>query len=376
MAAASFLIAALSAFHLDAARQAPRWQAATAPSAWLPKPTSRSIKTSTVPKAAPNWAFPPMMKNNLPECGPLPCGSNRATTPVVSICTGLRQPRLLGLPPQFIDRGGFAWAKVPRKCGDPWKLLQLDFGQDPDGTPVVPVILEKNTANYSLNLWRGPGETFDISDAQGKKIRLQVVALLANSIFQGDLLLDEAALLRYFPQVAGYRFFLFETPPDKTKTVQAILERTLGDYGFAAETTAQRTAGFLAVQNTYLSTFQSLGGLGLLLGTLGLAAVQLRNVVERRGELALLRAAGFRRRRLAGLVLLETLFLLLAGLACGIVAAFVAILPHLITHDASIPWLSLSVTLALVLIVGLLSGLIASARVLRAPLLAALREER
>ena len=65
-------------------------------------------------------------------------------------------------------------------------------------------------------------------------------------------------------------------------------------------------AGLLAVQNTYLSTFQSLGGLGLLLGTFGLATVQLCNVLERRGELALLRAAGFRRRTLVELVLLES----------------------------------------------------------------------
>ena len=114
------------------------------------------------------------------------------------------------------------------------------------------------------------------------------------------------------------------------------------------------------MQNTYLSTFQSLGGLGLLLGTLGLAAVQLRNVVERRGELALLRAAGFRRRTLAGLVILENVALLLAGLGCGILAALVAMLPHLMTRDASIPWLSLTVTLTLVIIVGLLSGLIAA----------------
>jgi putative ABC transport system permease protein len=135
-------------------------------------------------------------------------------------------------------------------------------------------------------------------------------------------------------------------------------------------------AAFLAVQNTYLFTFQSLGGLGLLLGTLGLAAVQLRNVVERRGELALLRAAGFRRRTLAGLVLLENLALLLTGLVCGILSALVAILPHLINHDASIPWLSLAVTLALVLAVGLFSGLLAATRVLKAPLLMTLREER
>ena len=113
-----------------------------------------------------------------------------------------------------------------------------------------------------------------------------------------------------------------------------------------------------------------------MLGTLGLAAVQLRNVVERRGELALLRAAGFRRRTLAGLVLLENFALLLAGLACGILSALVAILPHLINHDASIPWLSLAVTLALVLAVGLIFGLLAATRVLQAPLLMTLREER
>ncbi len=158
--------------------------------------------------------------------------------------------------------------------------------------------------------------------------------------------------------------------------MQKILERTLSDYGFTAETTAQRLAGFLAVQNTYLSTFQSLGGLGLLLGTLGLAAVQLRNVIQRRGELALLRAAGFRRRTLGRPGAFGKFCAASAGLGCGILAALVAVLPQLIHRDASIPWLSLAVTLVLVLTVGLLAGLAASARVLRAPLLAALREER
>lgn len=52
------------------------------------------------------------------------------------------------------------------------------------------------------------------------------------------------------------------------------------------------------MQNTYLSTFLVLGGLGVLLGTLGLGAVLLRGVVERRGELALLRELGFTGRSL------------------------------------------------------------------------------
>ena len=202
-----------------------------------------------------------------------------------------------------------------------------------------------------------------------------MAALLADSIFQGDLLISERAFLKHFPETSGYRLFLVETPPGREADVRQVLERNLGDYGFAAETTGQRLAGFLTVQNTYLSTFQSLGGLGLLLGTFGLAAVQLRGMLERRGELALLRATGFQRSMLARLVLLENAALLVAGLAIGLAAALLAVLPHLLGRGASIPWASLALTLAAVLVVGLAAGGLAVRAVLRAPLLTALREE-
>ena len=153
------------------------------------------------------------------------------------------------------------------------------------------------------------------------------------------------------------------------------LERTLGDFGLVAETTGQRLAEFLTVQNTYLSTFQSLGGLGLLLGTLGLAAVQLRSVLERRGELALLRATGFRRTTLAWLVLLEHAALLLTGLGVGVLAALLAVLPHLVDRAAPLSWAPLAALLALVLIFGLAAGGMAVRAVVPPPLLMSLREE-
>jgi predicted lysophospholipase L1 biosynthesis ABC-type transport system permease subunit len=237
------------------------------------------------------------------------------------------------------------------------------------------MILEKNTANYSLNLWGGLGEVYEYRDSFGKEFSLQTAALLDNSIFQGDLLVSEEALLEKYPETGGYRFFAIECPAEKAGDVQKLLENRLGDYGFSAEATGRRLARFLAVQNTYLSTFQSLGGLGLLLGTLGLAAVQLRNVIERRGELALLRAVGFTRKRLALLVLLENTVLLAFGLSSGILAATVAVMPFLSTN-AKIPWLSLTGLLALVFIVGMLAGIAAARQSLKAPLLKSLREDR
>jgi len=60
-------------------------------------------------------------------------------------------------------------------------------------------------------------------------------------------------------------------------------------------------------------------------------------------------------------------------LGCGILAAGVAVLPHLVAGGASIPWGTLAGTLLLVLAVGFLAGLAAVRATLAAPLLAALR---
>jgi ABC-type antimicrobial peptide transport system permease subunit len=145
--------------------------------------------------------------------------------------------------------------------------------------------------------------------------------------------------------------------------------------GFDAERVADRLASFLAVQNTYLSTFQALGGLGLLLGTIGLSTVMLRNVLERRSELALLRAVGFRDFLLAWLVLCENALLLGWGLATGAGSALLSMLPHLLTTGADVPWRDVALIMAAVFVAGMLGALVAVRSALRTPVLATLRAE-
>ena len=110
------------------------------------------------------------------------------------------------------------------------------------------------------------------------------------------------------------------------------------------------------MENTYLSTFRALGGLGLLLGTVGLAAVLMRNVLERRRELALLRAVGYRPRHLFTMVLAENVFLLLMGLATGAVCAALATAPAVSARGGHVPVASLGVLLALVAATGIASS--------------------
>jgi putative ABC transport system permease protein len=283
-----------------------------------------------------------------------------------------RRPRLLGAPASLIHRGGFLFseneARTAQTKANPWLLLN-----DARDDGAVPAFGEANTVKWILQ--KGLGQELEVPDERGQPVRLRIVGLLQDSVFQSELLISEANFLKLYPRHEGYAFFLIEAPAERTGPVKELLETALANHGFVVTPTVQRLQTYLAVENTYLSTFQALGGLGLLLGALGLAIVLLRSAWERRGELALLRALGYRQTALGWLMLAENGFLLVLGLAIGAVAALLAVAPHLIEGSGEVPVLRLLGLLVVVLIVGLAVGAAAVAATVRAPLLSALRRE-
>jgi ABC-type antimicrobial peptide transport system permease subunit len=74
-------------------------------------------------------------------------------------------------------------------------------------------------------------------------------------------------------------------------------------------------------------------------------------------------------------VLVETAVLLVCGLAIGSIAALVAMLPHLASTGADVPWGSLALILAIVFFVGMLAALLASIEAARTRIVEALRSE-
>jgi hypothetical protein len=279
-----------------------------------------------------------------------------------------REPRLLGVSEKEIERGGFRFQALVRETENPWTLLNEDLGSG-----IIPAIGDANSATWILHL--SLGDDLVLSDDNGEKIRLRLVGLLARSIFQSELLISERNFEKHFPSQSGYSYFLLEMPLDQFDEMAAEFEQVLSRYGFDASRTDRLLSGFLAIENTYLSTFQSLGGLGLLLGTAGLGIILIRNTIERRGELAALRAFGFRKRRLSLLILMENCFLLGLGMILGTISALIAVAPHLLARSDDIPLVSLAATLMVVFAVGSFVNLISLRFALRIPLLSALKEE-
>lgn len=277
------------------------------------------------------------------------------------------RPRILGAPEGFIRRGGFVFASSLARDeatrANPWLLLERPL---PDGA--TPVIGDYNSVMWLLHSGLGKEIVVD-----GRRLRF--VGLLQGSVFQSELIVSEGNFKKLFPTEAGWRLFAIEAPPEKMQTVAAALESKYGDYGLDATGTAERLNELLSVENTYLATFQALGGLGLLLGTLGMALALARNLIERRAELALLRAVGWSFSRLVWLATAENLLLLLVGMAAGAACALVAVAPAAASRAAQTPWGGLALTVAGVAVFGVAATVLSAAGALRAPLVRTMKAE-
>ncbi len=287
-------------------------------------------------------------------------------------CLNLYQPekpRVLGVPAGQIERGGFTFQVLPDDADDenPWTLLNSDPGPN-----VIPAVADFNSAMWILH--KQLGDDIVMEDDYGREIKLRLVGLLEKCVFQSELLISEENFLKHFPSRSGFSYFLIDAPTALNEVSES-LESNLGDFGFDVASTTEKLAAYQAVENTYLSVFQVLGGLGLLLGTLGLGVILFRNVIERRGELATFRAFGFRKSMISQMLLRENGVLILWGVLIGSISALIAVAPHALSQPDQIPWLSLGVTLLLVFLTGLLASMVAVGNALKLPLLQSLRGE-
>ncbi|MSR30512.1 MAG: ABC transporter permease [Gemmataceae bacterium] len=247
------------------------------------------------------------------------------------------KPRILGVPDALVQRQGFRFTAGSQ----PWQ--GLDNPSDP-----IPSFGEKNTVEWMIH--SGLGKTIKVQDGLGAEKTLQFQGLMSHCLFQSELLVSERNFLRLFPQRQGFSFFLVEAQPGDLAQLENFLTLALADQGVIVTRARELLDRFGSVENAYLSIFQGLGSLGLLLGTAGVAAVLLRSIWERRFEMALLGCLGFPPALRGRLLLLEHGLLLLAGLSLGATSALASVLP---LAQGEMRWVSLLLVLLVLFTFGL-----------------------
>ncbi|MEI6350994.1 MAG: ABC transporter permease [Verrucomicrobiota bacterium] len=282
-----------------------------------------------------------------------------------------QQPRFLGVRPESLGHKN-AFTFIDRIAGattdSGWELLDR---VEPDGA--VPAIGDEATVRWALD--KAVGKRIECTDERGQVFSVRIVGVLANSVLQGSLVISDKAFVQRFPSASGSRAFLIDARPEKAIEVAKAFSSALQNRGMEVVPAWQRLAEFQAVENSYLSIFQALGGLGLLLGSAGFGIVVMRNVCERRNELALLQAIGYSKRRLRWLVVSEHGALIILGTGIGSVAAAVSIAPSLAGPGGHGPGVGFAATVLLLAAGGIAWSWLAAWFALRGPLLDSLRNE-
>jgi putative ABC transport system permease protein len=287
-------------------------------------------------------------------------------------CLNLNQ----SLTPPLLGVDAAAMAKLGAFAGpELWSLLD----QPLPGGAVPALVGDSATAMWKLKKKVGKenGDLLEYKDERGRSFQIKLVGALPSrlTVLQGRLLISQSDFIRLYPGEGGYRTFLVDVPDGREEPVQRYLSQRLETAGFDLSPSVERLKEFYVVESSYLMLFMVLGGLGLLLGSAGMGVLVLRHVMERRGELALLRAVGYSKTQAAGVVMAEHRFLVFLGLVAGCVASAVALVPSALQPRSSLPFGFLALFLLGTAILSLGWIWIAARAALRAPLVPALRHE-
>jgi len=252
------------------------------------------------------------------------------------------QPRLLAVDSGRLGaRGAFRLKGPAAESG--WTSLRT-----PAADGLIPALVDETTLLWALK--RKIGDVLTYSDEIGREFGVRIVGTLPDSLFQGYLIVDEAAFLKKFPSHPGFSLFLVDAKSAADlPELRRRLEAAGADVGARVDLTRDVLSAFHQIENTYIAIFNVLGTLGVVLGSLGLAIVVARNLRERRGEFAVMTAIGIPRRVLGRMVFAEFGRLVLWGIVIGAVTSAIAVWPNL----AGLP-----ATPTLILVVTMLAGIV------------------
>lgn len=260
----------------------------------------------------------------------------------------ISQPAILGVNPEALkERFSFAARMEDLGETDPWLALNQQFD---DGT--IPAIADQTVIQWGLGM--KVGDILLYQNELGDTIKLKLIAGTTPSIFQGYVLISNQNFLKNYPTKSGTNIFLIDGNPENRQQIGDELQSVFRDYGWEMESTAKRLVEFYSVTNTYLSIFLALGALGLILGTIGLAVILARTLLERRREIAVMQAVGFNAKPIFKIITLEYLSLLFAGVLIGFLAAVVATLPAFLSANTGVSFSTVAIVVGLILTNGIL----------------------
>jgi putative ABC transport system permease protein len=267
-----------------------------------------------------------------------------------------------------------------------WQALRTRPNLAVVDSQVVPRKANWNFAilpKFQLHGFYMEDKTFDplrvqVRDPQtGKQLTLTVIGVLSDSApqFMYGIWTSQRSLLRAFGSRALPTIHMFKlTPGVDPKVTAQRLESSFVANGMQADSLKKLLADVVAANVTMNRLVMGFMGLGLIVGVAALGVITARAVVERRQQIGVLRAIGFRRRMVQLSFLIESSFVALTSIVTGTVLGL--IVAHSVISDSrstpswqnlsfDVPWANLGIIFLTVYLVALATTFVPAVRASR-----------
>jgi putative ABC transport system permease protein len=221
----------------------------------------------------------------------------------------------------------------------------------------------------------------------GKTVTLTVIGVLedgAPEAMYGLSTSQKTLAAAYGHRVRPTAYYYTLAPGVDARAVAPKLEAAFVANGLEADAIEEIVDDFVGVQLTFNRLIQGFMGLGLIVGIAALGVISARAVVERRQQIGILRALGFRRRMIQLSFLIESSFIAVTAIFVG--TGLGLIISNNVVNDVAsqagweglalaVPWLNLAIIFAAVYAAALLATLAPAVRASRIYPAEALRYE-
>ncbi|TCJ18056.1 FtsX-like permease family protein [Rubrobacter taiwanensis] len=198
-----------------------------------------------------------------------------------------------------------------------------------------------------------------------------------------DIYTSEAGLERYAGMAVPPNQYLFRLKSGAEEVATAReLESAFVTNGLQASSMTAEFEEQNSTNDTFNTLLQAFMGLGLLVGIAALGVISIRSVVERRQQIGMLRAIGFKRRMVQAAFMIEYSFIAVVGIAIGLVLG-ISLAYLLLTDDQiagtgaafSLPVTQLAVIVGIAYLAALVATYWPARRAANIPVAEALRYE-
>jgi len=166
------------------------------------------------------------------------------------------------------------------------------------------------------------GDVVPLVNLVGQTYNVTIVGFMKQMAMQGFFLQEQAVRSQFFAQ--GYSLMLVKYQPGLNVAEQTVLL----EKSFLANSLQTIDIQALAKQitsliNSMFTLFEAFLGMGLIVGISGLGIITIRSIHERRIEIGMMRAIGYRKRMVVANFAIESAFISLLGILIGTVLGVV-----------------------------------------------------